>query len=389
MTRLEPTTAYKICNTCVMDTTVPDIEFDREGNCNYCKIHARLVSDYPQGEKGKADFERLVAEMKERGKRKAYDCIVGFSGGTDSTYLLYLLKEKGIRPLAVNLDNGWHSEIAVQNIRQTLKRLDIELRTHVIHWPEMRAVHLSLLKAGLPWPDGATDIAIMAILYQVAAEQGLSHALVGNDFRSEGKQPREWTYTDGKLVKYLTQRHTGIRLKSYPMLNASRLLYFSLVKRIKNVRPFWYLEYTKQQAEEYLKKELGWKPYGGHHHESVFTRFNIAYWLPKKFGIDKRKVTFSAQIRSGVLTREDALAALLGPACTEEQMRSDFEYVAKKLQISERELQQIFESENKSFRDYPSYYPLYQSLRKPAETILGWALPFKPMSFYEKPEVKA
>jgi hypothetical protein len=182
-----------------MDTTVPDIQFDESGECNYCKIHDRLVADNPRGEAGEKHFARVVEEMKAHGKGREADCVVGFSGGTDSTYLLYLLKERGVRPLAVNLDNGWHTETAVHNIRNTLKTLGIELRTHVIHWPEMRAVHSSLLKAGLPWPDGATDIAITSILYKVAAQTGLRHVLVGNDFRWESSRASGLMSTESSL----------------------------------------------------------------------------------------------------------------------------------------------------------------------------------------------
>jgi N-acetyl sugar amidotransferase len=377
-----------ICNTCVLDENVPDIEFDEFGECNYCKVHKALEKDYPLGKKGEEDFAALVNEMKRAGKKSEYDCIVGVSGGTDSTYLLLLAKQYGLRPLAVNVDNGWHSEIAVNNIKKSLDILNINLRTYVIDWEEMKKIHISFMKASLPWPDGTTDIAITSALYKIAAEENIKYVLIGHDFRSEGKQPEEWTYTDGKMIKKITQKYFKVKFKSFPNLTIKDYLYYGFIKKIKNVRPFWYLEYNKPEAKKIIEKELGWQYYGGHHHESIFTRFIISYWLPQKFNIDKRKVTLSAYVRSGMMSREEALNELKQAPYDKLKMEEDKEYVLKKLGLTQQEFDEIWNSPNKKFTDYPSYYPIYQKWGKLVIWVLKILFPFKPMMTYELKKTK-
>ncbi|UTW62653.1 N-acetyl sugar amidotransferase [bacterium SCSIO 12741] len=377
----------KVCNRCVLDESVPDIKFDKSGECNYCKAHDLLSADYPLGEKGKADWEALVAEMKKNGKGKQFDCIVGVSGGTDSTYLLLLAKEMGLRPLAVTFDNGWHSEIAVNNIKKALDILNIELRTYVMNWDEMKGIHRSFMKASLPWPDGTTDIGITSALYRIAAKEGVKHVLIGHDFRSEGKQPEEWTYVDAKMVKHIARKNK-VKLKSYPNLTMFDYLYYGMVKGIKNVRPFWYLPYDKPAAKKIIEEKVDWEYYGGHHHENIFTKFIISYWLPKKFGFDKRKVTLSALVRSGMMEREDALKELAQPPYDPEQMEEDREYVMKKLDISEEEFQEMWNAPNKKFTDYPSYFPFYNRYKKLILWVFKYILPFKPMTAYDVDEME-
>lgn len=375
--------AAHLCTRCVMDTTVPDIRFNPEGVCNYCRIHDRLVADYPRGRKGEEKFYGLVEKMRHDGRHRDHDCIVGVSGGTDSTYLIWLVKKMGLRPLAVNLDNGWHSEIAVGNIKQCLDKLGLDLRTYVVDWDEMRTVLLAFMRASLPWPDGATDIAITGSLYRVAAEEGVPYILVGNDFRSEGKQPREWTYSDGKMVEFIVRKFGNGRLRSFPNLTLARLLYDGFVRRIRIIRPFWYLEYKKSDAKKVLEKELEWRDYGGHHHESIFTRFTIGYWLPRKFNIDKRKVTFSALLRSGEITRVEALEQLAKPHYSKERLEEDLEYVIRKFGISRQEFERLMDAPNKRFSDYPSYYPFYRRTKTWVGALVPYLMTSKPLTLYE------
>lgn len=366
-----------------MDFTVPNIVFDEAGMCNFCRLHDRLVEDYPRGSHGEKTFSEIVEKMKRQGRNKPYDCVIGVSGGTDSTYLVYKMKQVGLRILAVNLDNGWHSEIAVHNIQKTLKRLDVDLRTYVIDWEEMRGIHLAFLRASLPWPDGATDLAIESALYRVAHEEGIRFMLVGHDFRTEGKQPTDWTYTDGRLLRHVCKRFGGINPKSFPNLTLTDFLYYGCFQRIQYIRPFWFLDYNKNEARSIIESELDWQYYGGHHYESIFTRFNITHWLPRKFNIDKRKVTFSALVRSGQMDRALALSAIQEPPVDPETEAGDIDYVTRKLEITRKEYETLLLAPPRKFTDYPSYFPLYRRGRWLAMFFFQHILSFKPMTFYE------
>ncbi len=366
----------------MLDSTVPEISFDAQGVCNYCKVHDQLAADYPRGEKGQKDFDALVLEMKRKGKGKQYDCVVGLSGGTDSTYMLWLCKQYGLRPLAVNVDNGWHTEIAVNNIKKALDALDYDLVTYVINWEEMKAIHLAFMKASLPWPDGTTDIAIRQGLYKMASKFGIKYILNGHDFRTEGKQPEEWTWVDGKQINYITKQN-GIKLKSYPNQTMLDLIYYGFMSGIKDVRPFWYLKYSKIEARKVIEKELNWEYYGGHHHENIFTRYIIGVWLPQKFGFDKRKVTLSAHVRSGEYTQAQALEMLSHLPYSQKQMDDDREYVCKKLGVTEEEFKRIWEQPNKKFTDYPSYFPFFMRTKSLVKFVFTYILPYRPMMTYE------
>ena len=281
----------KVCSKGIWDDSIPGIIFDEKGASNFCKLQEQMMQDYPRGSKGELDWNNLVSEMKEAGKNNKYDCIIGVSGGVDSSYLLHIAHENGLRPLAVNLDNGFNSEIAVQNIYKVTKKLNIDLETYVIDYEEIKDLLRSYMKASMPWIDGPTDLAIKAVMYKVANLVDVKFILRGNDFRSEGKQPKEWTYSDDKQLKYLHKRFgNGIKLKTYPTLPYYKIAYFGLVKKIRDVRPFYYLDYQKQMAKDLLVELYDWRDYGGHHHENLFTKFAMAYWLPLKFGIDKRKI---------------------------------------------------------------------------------------------------
>lgn len=374
---------YKqICINCLLNHDIPDISFDRRGVCNYCNLHNKLCTDYPRGEIGRNRFLNIIEKIKKDGKSKEYDCVIGVSGGTDSTFLLKVIKEYGLRPLAVNFDNGWHTEIAVNNIHSALQKLKIDLRTYVVDWQEMRNIHLSFLKASLPWPDGSTDIGIVSSLYKVASEENIKYVLNGHDFRTEGKQPLPWTHTDGRMVDFITKKYSKAKLKTFPNLNINKFIYYSFLKDIKEIRPFWFLDYSKIEARIILEKELNWKYYGGHHHENIFTRFIIGYWLPKKFNIDKRIITYSAHIRSGEMTREDALELMSQPPYSDSDMNKDLEYIITKLEISKDEFNKIWESPNKNFSDYPNYYSLYMNYKKSLNFIFSKVLGYKPMTGY-------
>lgn len=373
----------KLCTKGVWDESIPGIEFDNSGESNYSKIFKKMLEDYPRGEIEKKKWEKFIVQIKKNGIGKPYDCIIGVSGGTDSSYLIHIVKESGLRPLAVYLDNGWASNISVNNIKKLLDPHKIDLITHVIEYEEVKDVLKSYLKASLPWADSPTDLAIKAVLFKIANKYKLKHILIGHDFRSEGFQPTEWTYSDEKQMKYLSKKFSGRKLKTFPNLNMFSFLYYSFFKGIKYVKPFFYIDYSKNNAKKFLKDNYKWEDYGGHHYENIFTKFIISYWLFEKFGIDKRKITFSAQILSGEITRDFAISELKKKPYDDEQVKSDIEYILKKLNLTINDFEEIFNQENKSFTDYPSYYPLYKKFKKIIYFLIKYLLPNKPLMFYQ------
>jgi N-acetyl sugar amidotransferase len=375
---------YRICTKGVWDESVPGITFDEDGVSNYANMISKLIEIYPRGEVGKKNWEQIVLSMKKKGSKNRYDCIVGLSGGTDSCYLVHLVKEAGLRPLAVNLDNGWSSDIAVRNIKKIISALDVDLITYVIDYEEVKAVLRAYIKASLPWIDSPTDLAIKSALYKIAAKEKVGFILTGSDFRSEGKQPSEWTYSDAHQLLYLIKRFEKIKLKTFPYYGIIQLFYYGYFKKIKMHRPYYYIDYDKQNAQIFLKEKYGWEYYGGHHHENLFTKFSIGFWLPEKFGIDKRKITLSAQILSGVISREEALEELKTPALLPNEIDHLKQYVLKKLDLTDNEFNAYFFASNKFYFNYPSRMPFLKHFSKLSRSMLEYLLPFTPSIIIEQ-----
>jgi N-acetyl sugar amidotransferase len=373
----------QICSRGVWDESVPNISFDENGVSNYALLYDALVEAYPRGEKGKSDWKTLVTKIKASGKGKSYNCIIGVSGGTDSSYLLHIAKEQGLRPLAVNLDNGWNSDIAVKNIKKMTTALGIDLETYVIDYEEIKDLLKCYIYAGMPWIDMPTDLAIKAILYKIAAREGVKYILRGNDFRSEGSQPTEWTYGDGKQLKYLHRKFGKVPLKTFPNYTISSLIYFGALRKIKSIYPFYFLEYNKNLAQEFLISNYGWQYYGGHHFENIFTRFVMSYWLYEKFGIDKRKITLSAQVLSGEINRESALESIMEIPYNKDEIDGVLNYLTKKLDLTRDEFDIQFQSPNHSFHDYPSYNYIFNTMSRVANPILKLIFSNKPQSLYK------
>jgi N-acetyl sugar amidotransferase len=338
---------------------------------------------YPRGEKGLTVWDEWVRKIKKDGQGKKYDCIVGVSGGTDSCYLLFLAGKYGLRPLAVNLDNGFSSKIAVENIKKVTNALKIDLETFVIDYEEVKSVLRAYIKASLPWIDGPTDLAIKAALYKVAQREKVRYIFNGSDFRSEGKQPTEWTYTDARQLLYILKKFENTKIRSFPYYTILQFIMFGYVKKIKMLRPYYYIDYEKRRAQEFLKNEYGWQYYGGHHHENIFTRFAIAYWLPAKFGIDKRIITLSALVMNGEISREQALAELKQHPYEPEEMQNDKNYVLKKIEMTKEEFENCLSSPNKYYFDYPSYMHLLKAFNGLSIKGLKKILPFTPSIFIE------
>jgi N-acetyl sugar amidotransferase len=349
-----------------MDTTDPDIQFDENGECNHCTIRYETLKERHLflDEAGQQRLQRLVQEIKESGKNKPYDCIIGVSGGVDSTFAAYNLKKLGLRPLAVHLDNGWDSELAVSNIEKFLKKLEIDLYTYVLDWEEFKDLQLSFLKASTSDAEIPTDHAIGAVIYRVAAEQDIPYIMSGTNVETESILPARWTYSirDWKYIKSVHQQFGQMKLKDYPHYSLFDLFNYIVVKRTNFVYILNYIPYNKKEALKVLENELGWKYYGDKHYESIYTRFFQGYILPKKFNIDKRKSHLSSLIASGQMTREEALEIMRCNPYTQEQMCEDREYVIKKLGLTEAEFEEIMALPIKRFSDYPNNDALLKNL---------------------------
>lgn len=352
--------AYRICTRCVMDTSDPELTFDEQGICHRCKRYDDVIANYTyKPEIGWPKLHALAERIREEGKGKPYDCVIGLSGGVDSTFVAHLVKKKlGLRPIAIHLDNGWNTEIAVHNIENVVKILGIDLYTHVIDWEEFRDLQKAFLRSSTPDSEVPTDHAIVSLLYQMAARQGIRYVIGGSNYQTEQMVPYSWSYghSDWKYIKGLNDAFGGRRLATYPHdTQFHRKWLYPYVKKIQVINVLNYIDYKKERALELMKSELGWVSYGDKHHESIYTRFYQTYILPRKFGADKRRPHLSCLINNGEMTRQQALHLLQQPTLDEEQMERDREFVIKKLGFSPAEFETIMTAKPKGFWDYPSY----------------------------------
>lgn len=344
-----------------MDTSDPSISFDNDGICDHCRTFEDDVRPkwYPN-ESGRKIFSKIVKEIIHSGAGKQFDCILGMSGGLDSSYLLHLaVKEFGLRPLVFHVDGGWNTDLAVNNIQMLVDKLDLDLYTEVINWEEMKDFQLAFLKSGVPHIDIPQDHAFIATLYHFANKHGIKYILNGGNISTECvRNPLEWLYhgTDMAQIRDIQQRFCTIPLKTYPFSNIFyHKFYLRYIKGVKVVKPLDWMPYTKEIAIKTLTKEYGWKAYPQKHFESRFTRFFEGYWLPTRFGYDTRRVQFSSLILTGQMTRVEALRELEKPALDEETVRTEFDYIAKKLGITPKELRTYHDMPKKTYRDYRNH----------------------------------
>ena len=334
-----------ICSVCVMDTSDPDIEFDNDGICSHCwGAKKEYESIRLTAQASKAQLANAAARIKQTSNDKAYDAVAGISGGVDSSYILWLAHELGLRVLAVHFDNGWNSEIAVSNIEAVVQHCGFDLETYVINWPEFRDLQRSFLKASVVDIEMLSDHAIMASMFQLAKRHNISTVLSGTNIATEYGMPRAWVWNKQDLTNILSihRKFGEMKLKSYPRMG----LFKSILKRhlgfgCEFVELLDMANYRKDKALSTLQSETGWRPYGGKHFESVFTKFYQAHILPVKFGIDKRKVHLSALIRNDEISRERALADLDQPLYDPDELRRDKAFVLKKLGFSEAEFDEM------------------------------------------------
>ena len=383
MIKLEPNiekAAVKICSRCIYDERVNAITFDDKGVCNYCKQIDDLEIEYGTGtSKGDKELESIIVSVKKAGKGKKYDCVVGVSGGTDSSYMLYLCLKWGLRPLAVHYDNTWNSAIATENIRKVLSALNVDLYTHVTDNREADDIFKAFFKASVAEIEASTDLALAETMYRAASKYGIKYVFEGHSFITEGITPVGRNYFDGKYIKSIHKKYGTLPMKTYPLMTFSRFLYWTVFKRIKKIRPFWYIDYNKEEARAFLEKEYDWKYYGGHHLENRMTAFFHSYYMPKKFDTDFRNNTLSAKVRMGKMTRAEAWEEYNTEPHLEEDLLA---YFKKRLSLTDDEFKEIMDRPTKSWYEFPTYKKRFEKLRPLFFTLAKSNL--VPMSFYLK-----
>lgn len=356
---------YRRCSRCVMDTTAdPAIGFDAEGHCGYCTGYFdRLARLTYQGPSSDAELARIVDAIKQSGKNRDYDCVVGMSGGVDSSYAAHVVKNLGLRALCVHLDNGWDSDISVKNIKRIVDKLGFDYQSYVLDWEEFKDLQLSFLRASVPEAETPTDIAIAAIAYDAAEKNGIKYIIGGSNYATEGIRPDWWHYDkkDAKYLRSIHKRFGAKKLKTFPTFDYWREIYFKL-KGVKAIYLLNYVPYSKTNAMQVLEKIFQWKYYGGKHYESKYTGFIQAYYLFEKFGIDYRVATFSSQICAGEISREQALSELSRKPYDDAKIEQEKEYLCKKLDIPRAEFDAIMAAPPKSYKDYPNSQKFLETL---------------------------
>lgn len=351
--------AYQICSHCIMDTSDPNIVFDARGWCDYCyNFDKTIAPNWHTDSRGHAALMALADQIRASGKGRDFDCIIGLSGGLDSSYAAYVAKEKmGLRPLLFHVDAGWNTDQAVGNIEKLVDGLGLELYTEVIHWEEMKDLQVAFLRSGIPDQDLPQDAAFFSGMYRFARQHRIKHVITGSNFSTECcREPEEWggyLGIDRRLFGDIHQRFGQRPLASFPLTDILVYkLYYQKVLGMKIHHPLNLVPFVKKDAEDELAQRFGWQRFQHKHHESRFTRFYEDYWLPRRFGFQKRRAHFSSLIMTGQMTREAALARIAQPEMDEHFLRQEFEYVAHKLDLTVDELQQIFDQPKKTYRDY-------------------------------------
>lgn len=348
---------YQRCTNCVMDTTDSKIIFDENGMCDHChNYYENIKPNWHPDEIGKKKLDEIAEQIKRDGKGKEYDCIIGLSGGVDSSYLAYYaVKVLGLRPLLFACDTGWNLDVAENNVRKIVDKLGLPLYTEKVNWDEMKDLQVAFLKSQVPYQDIPQDHVIFASLYNYAVKKGIKYVLTGGNNATECvREPNEWVYqNDIRMIKDIHKKFGTRPLKTLPMCGMFKAhLYYKYIKGMKVVKPLDMIPYTKKDAIETLQKEFGWEPYANKHYECVFTRFYEGYWLIKKFGYDKRKAHFSSLILTGQLNRDEAIQILEQSPYDEETAMKDMQYICDKLEITRDDFIELMKKDNKTYRDY-------------------------------------
>jgi len=369
-----------ICSRCIFDSTVPNISFDEDGVCSYCQQINDLELMFPNDERGRAELDRLVAEIKRTGKGKKYDALIGVSGGCDSSYLMHKFTvDYGLRLLAVHFDNTWNSTVATQNIHCVTEKLNIDLYTHVVDATEFDDMLLAAMKAGVKDIEMATDLGLASTMNMAAEKHGIKYKIDGHSFRTEGSAPMGWIYMDAKYLQSVHKQFGSLPMKTFPNLWLHKQLKWMLLNRIKSIRPLYYMDYDKEAAKELLTREYGWQWYGGHHLENRLTTFYHSYFLPTRWHTDFRIAGYSAYCRDGRMTREEALKLMAQPPHMEEGL---LDYVKKRLALSDIEFEALMTLPKRYYVDFKNYKRTFERMRHFFYLMAKWDL--IPWSFYLK-----
>lgn len=365
---------YQVCTNCVMDTTDSKIVFDETGLCDHCRnFYENIKPNWHPDETGRAKLDCIVKKIKKDGEGKKFNCIIGLSGGVDSSYLAYFaVKVLGLRPLLFACDTGWNLNVAVNNVEKITKGLNMPLYTEIVNWNEMRDLQLAFLKSQVPYQDLPQDHIIFASLYNYAAKNKIKYVLTGGNNSTECiREPNEWVYqNDIKMINDIHNKFGKVKLKTLPQCGMFKAhVYYRYIKRLKVVKPLDLLPYSKAEAIATLQREFGWRPYANKHYESIFTRFYEGYWLIKKFGYDKRKCHFSSLISTEQMNRQEAMDILRKPPYDEKQALEDLEYVAKKLGVTKKEFIDIMNQPNKTYKDYKNSAAMIATAVKIAQML--------------------
>jgi N-acetyl sugar amidotransferase len=349
------------------------IDFDDAGVCSHCQRFDKMRSVRMVSSDSSDALSSLVQRIARAGRGRDYDCVAGVSGGVDSTYLVALLKLQGLRVLAVHFDNGWNSELAVSNIEGVLKGLDIDLATYVVNWDEFRELQIAFLRASTPDGEIPTDHGVFASLWHKAAALGIRYVASGMNFATESSSVPDWAYghLDWRYIKDVNRVHGKRPLLTFPHFSLRRLAWWNVMRGMRWVSPLNCIDYKREEAVRFLSDSLGWRDYGGKHHESIYTRFYQSWYLPAKFGIDKRVIHLSDMIRSGQLTRAAALETLREPPVTSDVAAQDREYVVKKLGLNDKEFAQIFATPRRSYRDFRNNASLVRNAKLMLNLLRG------------------
>ena len=362
-----------MCTRCVMDTTDSEISFNAQGICNHCEKFDQLKKNWPlQANIENKLLEKRFAAIKEAGKNQEWDCLMGLSGGVDSSYIAWLAHQHGLRPLCVHLDNGWNSELATANIHGIVKKLGFELHTHVIDWEEFKDLQRSFFKANVVDIEMLSDHAIFGVILKLARQYNLKNILSGANDATEAIMPKSWVHrkSDETNIKSIQSQFGHRKIKTFPYVSTLQHVFYMYGMKYKVHKPLNWIDYNKAAAKEVLKTELGWRDYGGKHYESVFTKFYQAYILPTKFNIDKRKAHLSTLINSGQMTKTEAMAELEKPLYLLKDLEADTDYVCKKLGFTRQEFDNYLKIPPVAHSSYGSDQPIYDVLHWIRENIV-------------------
>lgn len=365
---------YQICTNCVMDISDPQIRFDEKGRCDFCNnFYKTILPSWHTGEQGWKELTAIAKKIKVDTKGKKYNCLIGLSGGTDSSYLTYIVKKKlHLNPLLLVIDTGWNLKVADSNIEKLVKKLGLDVETITVNWEEMKDLQIAFFKSAVPYQDTPQDTAIFSALYTYAAKNRFKYVMTGGNHSTECvKPPQEWTYyNDVKLLKDIHKKFGTIPLKEFPLCSMFKYrIFYRYFKGVKVIKPLNYVNYKKEKATKLLEEKFGWETYANKHFEDRFTRFYEGWWLPKKFGYDKRRCYDSSLILTGQMTRNEALKDLENHPYDEEIAMEDKSYICERLGITEKQMDEFFVLPNKTFRDYKNSYNMINKAVKLALAV--------------------